>query len=307
MEFKLLNRDDYLLNIGGIQKLFSSSFKREISSEYLNWRYLENPLNEVRAFVAIDNNEIISNYSISPIILNIKGKSEKFGLSMTTMTHPAYRGRGLFKFLAEGLYKELIKDGYGGVIGFPNKNSHGVFINKLGWSDIYEIPTMKLNLNNYNIKQVTNNIRSLSFKENLSQKTDEISIYKDKDYLKWRFEKNPINHYEIYGEVKNEEVKGKIIFKRFNDEIDIVYMEYEDLNSLNSMLCGVLDIFKWKGIKGVNLWTNLFKEGHEVIEKIGFEENLPVTYFGGRIFKEDLKDIFHYRNWNIQMGDSDVY
>jgi hypothetical protein len=40
---------------------------------------------------------------------------------------------------------------------------------------------------------------------------------------------------------------------------------------------------------------------------MGFTNNEPITYFGVRDFKMQEEALSNYNNWDVQMGDSDVY
>lgn len=315
MEFKFIDKNEYLKRISEFQKLFRNCFNREIPEKFLKWRYIDNPMEDILVNTALENNNIIANYSVSPCKICINGNIEKAALSMTTMTHPNFRGRGLFPKLAKGLYERMEENSYKAVIGFPNNNSHLIFVNKLSWRDIYEIPTMKLNLlnisnlNNYKNFNIINDKKFLlDYSRLINNSDNKIKIYKDLDYLKWRFRDNPINRYNNYVIVQGQTVVSSIITKKFNNcEIDIV-----QINSLDD--CYTKEILEWVIEKGkndnfkyANMWCQLNDNAHEIAERIGFVNCEPISYFGVRDFKEKSTDLSVYNNWNIQMGDSDVY
>lgn len=55
------------------------------------------------------------------------------GLSGTTMTHPEYRGKGLFPVLARSTYARMKAANMAMVWGFPNAMSHRGFVRNLNW------------------------------------------------------------------------------------------------------------------------------------------------------------------------------
>lgn len=110
MEFKFIDKNEYLKRISEFQKLFRSCFNREIPEKFLKWRYIDNPMKNMLVNTALENNKIIANYSVSPCKICINGNIEKAALSMTTMTHPNFRGKGLFPKLAKGLYERMEED-----------------------------------------------------------------------------------------------------------------------------------------------------------------------------------------------------
>lgn len=316
MEFKFIDKIEYLERISEFQKLFMDSFNRKISKEFLKWRYVDNPMEDILAHVAIENGKMIANYSASPCKIYINGKIEKAALSMTTMTHPNFRGKGLFPKLANGLYELMENRGYKAIVGFPNNNSHLTFIKRLNWKDIYEIPTMKLDL--FKIKDFTscNNLKIvkddnflLDYSKLINNNNDKVKIHKDVEYLRWRFKENPVNKYDNYVLVENENVIASIISKKFNNcEVDIV-----EINSLENYYTE--EILKYiiqkeksnSKNKYINMWCQLNHSLHLIVEKIGFVNCEPISYFGVRNINENSINLSTYNNWHIQMGDSDVY
>lgn len=315
MEFKFIDKKEYVKRIPEFQKLFMDCFNKKISKKFLEWRYINNPIEDMLVNVALDNDKIIANYSVSPCKIWINGNIEKAALSMTTMTHPSFRGKGLFTKLANGLYERMEKSDYKAVIGFPNNNSHLTFVKKLNWKDIYEIPTMKLDLLRTNNLRIYNNFNIINDKDFLldyskliSNSNNKIKIYKDLEYLKWRFRDNPINKYDNYVLVEDQNVVSSVIVKKFNkDEFDIV-----EINSLNDIYTSeildfIIKIGKNNYMKYINMWCQLNNNNHEIAEKKGFVNCAPIIYFGVRPFKEKSINLSAYNNWLVQMADSDVY
>lgn len=314
MELKCIDKNEYLKRIEEFQKLFRDCFNREISKEFLIWRYINNPTNEIFVNVALKSNKIIANYSVSPCKLSINGNIEKVGLSMTTMTHPNFRGRGLFTKLASELYKKMLQSNYKAVIGFPNNNSHFNFVNKLKWKDIYEIPTMKLDLlkigdfSSYSNSNIIKDKNFLLDYSKLIYNNDKIKVYKDLEYLKWRFKDNPINKYDNYVLAPKKNVISSMVTKKFNNyEIDIVEMNSLGDPYTKEILKQIIKNGKNNNIKYINMWCQLNDSVHSIAEKIGFVNSEPISYFGVMDFKEQASALGIYNNWNIQMGDSDVY
>lgn len=312
MEFKLLTKNEYIKSLSLLEELFNNSFKRNIDRNILAWRYTKNPINELLVYVAIENNKIISNYSVSPCEVDIDGKIYKIALSMTTMTDPKYCGQGLFPKLANFVYDEMRKLGYIAIIGFPNNNSHRTFINKLGWKDIYEIPTLKLDLNLIKSLDTSNRLDIVSdneFNYNYSLvNSSKVKIYKDKSYLNWRFTNHPTNKYFNYAILKEDIVTTYVVIKKYLDNaIDIVDYSTIDSNQLYTVLSYLLIKLKNSGIKEVNTWAQPHNPSYYVFEKIGFTNEAPIVYFAGKSFTTEANILMDYKNWSITMGDSDVY
>lgn len=114
--------------------------------------YLNNPLGRVLAFGAFDGDKMVAHYACIPIQMMIAGTNTNGILSMAVVTHPDYRGRGLFRTLAAATYDLAKQKGYDFVVGVANANSFPGFMKyfpfqfigrlevKWGWGDII-IPT----------------------------------------------------------------------------------------------------------------------------------------------------------------------
>lgn len=312
MELKILNKEEYLASIPSMNELFMECFQKNINKNYLKWRYLDNPLNELIVAVAIENEKIIANYSVSPCIVINGSENQKTALSMTTMTHPCFAGKGIFTKLATIIYEEMAKKNYSAVWGFPNHNSHSTFINRLGWEDIYEIPVMKLDLSTRNIN-LTNSVHEIIEDNNfllnyssLYSENDVIRVKKDQEYFRWRYTNNPINKYKNYVIKSNEKVLAHIVIKNFEKEFDIIDINFYEKELVNILLNYVVNLALQSSIKVINTWAPRHNILHNIYEKYGFRNSAPITYFSYRNFKKDSLSE-NYNNWYIQMGDSDVY
>lgn len=310
MELKLLNAEEYEYYLESINKLFNLTFERDIHPEYLKWRYLQNPLEDLLVAVAIDNNEIVANYSASPCNIIFGEQTYKTALSMTTMTHPEYNGRGLFTKLADLLSSEMTKRGYSLIWGFPNDNSHGIFKSKLGWQDIYEVPTFKLDLSKAKtilIDKVYKFEFDNSFENiKICQSSGSIQVQKNQDFYKWRYTNNPISEYFNYNLKYSDEYKANIVYKYFEDSVDIVEIKGESDEFKLILLQKLIVELKAQGKKYINCWLNVNSNLHNLFEKVGFINTSPITYFGGKSLDGSL-EIEKYNLWDISMGDSDVY
>ena len=143
---------------GAIGALFADSFGRDLGADYWRWRYLDNPVGNPMIELAWDGDVLAAHYAVSPVLLKFKGADVLAGLSMTTMTSPAYRGRGLFPLMAERLYERMAAEGYDLVFGFPNRQSHRIFVRDLKWTDLSPVPMLKLAKGKYVRKRSVDNL-----------------------------------------------------------------------------------------------------------------------------------------------------
>lgn len=117
-----------------IVELFKLVFGKTMPLGYWRWRFGNgNPWGST-IVVAMDGETMAAHYAVSHCRLTSTGTDTiPAAQSMTTMTHPEYRGRGLFVECAKRCFEMAKKAGIKIIWSFPNANSAPGFYNKLGW------------------------------------------------------------------------------------------------------------------------------------------------------------------------------
>jgi predicted N-acetyltransferase YhbS len=112
--------------------------------KYYDWQYRRNPAGEANIMLAVDKmaGNLAGIYAVIPIDLMVNGERVRAALSLNTLTDIDYRGQGIFTGLAREVYKRCFELGWNVVIGYPNQNSHVLFLRALGFSDVGEIPLL---------------------------------------------------------------------------------------------------------------------------------------------------------------------
>lgn len=313
MEF--LDNKSYRQTIPDLASLFQRSFKKEIPEPFLEWRYLQNPCGDILACEEYDESRLIANYSASPCVIARAGQTYKTALSMTTMTDPDYGGRGLFTKPAAQLYEEKTRRDYAMIWGFPNSLSHRGFISRLQWVDIYEIPTMVLDCANAglryeeSVKLEFDNSFDLDYPD-LTAGSELVSVKKDRNYLKWRYDANPMNEYQVLVIKRENQASSYCVIKNYmNDNLDLIDFQAKDGEEGDQLLSVLLKYADEQKIKKINAWAPRHHFIHPLLEKRRFSIREPITYLGARVLNETTPslDIGNFSGWYLQMGDSDVY
>lgn len=287
--------------------LFEQCFTAEVSQLIVKQRFLDNPYDDILMCIAEDNGTIIANYSAVPVRLQIEGVEHKAALSLNTMTHPDYEGQGLFTRLASSLCDYMESEGYSMVYSFPNHLTNGILYSKLGWKDIYEIPTLELTLSDNNIHYFNQKLHpKTNYWSSISTNTpSRISVKKDDVYLKWRYQDNPYNDYEIsrFGHY------CWAVHHVYEDELNLTEFHHDGSKEMiYSMISYYIHLANNLKLKKVTTWCGINTIAHSAFERIGFVNKTPIRYFSGKVLDYDgLVDLYDYRNWNIQMGDDNVY
>jgi hypothetical protein len=297
-----------------LERLFLASFGKPIQQGYLDWRYINNDKEHLLFSIDIFNQEPVASYSVFPVDIICDGYISETAMSMTTMTHPDWRGKGLFQKLATELYAHAVEKQIAAVWGFPNANSHSTFNSKLLWSDIYEIPTLTLELQRIKASQLLPTVKVHRDDNFLLQypalpKDGLIRVNRSRNYLIWRYANNPVSRYSNYIICREGVVTSYLVTKAYGDAVDLVDLQAANPEEARALLLHVTMESISNGFVKLNCWAPPHHFVHAVLERIGFTNNAPVTYFGGRtlIPSRVPAEWLDYRKWYIQMGDSDVY
>lgn len=292
-----------------ILPLFEASFGKPMSKAYWNWRYRDNPVDAPMIELAWNGDQLAAHYAVSPLPMVIGGTKCKAALSMTTMTHPDYRGLGLFPLLAERLYERLARQGYKLVFGFPNQQSHRTFTQRLGWQDLAPVPQMSVALSD--LRPSKSEGRSFAVVDrysdwlgNVAASPSNASLARDIDYYNWRMIDAPENTYRV-GIGGGEGALGFIAFKKYEDAFDLVDFAATP-DTLGPLVGSVAAVAREEGVARLNTWLPVFDPLFPSLERMGFAPGGPVTYMGGRVLQTG-RDIMDSRQWSVRMVMSDVY
>lgn len=174
--------EQYIVLQNDVYKERHILFKRESFYKY----YIENPAGRVLSFGAFDNGRMIANYTCIPKKMLIDGRVVNGLLSMATVTHPDYRGRGLFKTLAKMTYEKAKEDGYEFVVGVANANSFPGFMKYFPFTFVDKLQV------------------KVGYGSNVQRKSDiKFSGYYDEELMKWRASWRP------FYSISNSSVEGK--------------------------------------------------------------------------------------------------
>ena len=300
-----------------ILELFELVFKQKLSIENWKWRFRDNPAGKHFIKLMWDNDLLVGHYAVSPTIMQVDGQDVLTALSLTTMTHPDYTGKRIFKTLSKSLYDELEQNhACKAIWGFPNNNSHYGFVKHLGWSNLALMHTLGLNAKKIKPKGLKFQAQEIQHFDEAHSKfiNDKInaSVYvkRDETYLNWRFIDKPNTNYYCY-EFNSEFDKAILIFKFYpigNDiyDLNIVDSYMDNHENIQDYIAYIIDKTT-KKVNRISLWKNLFDKNHLTLEKIGFTPVLPQTYITSRIQQSMPKSFLNFKNWHVSMSDSDVF
>ncbi|HRH65834.1 MAG TPA: GNAT family N-acetyltransferase [Bacteroidia bacterium] len=331
---------------------------REIADAgYLNWEYLQNPDGKALVCVAEDEKTVVSQYLVLPRWYRINGSPVKGSLSVNTLTHPDYRGKGLFPKLAEMTYENAVISGIAFTAGFPNPISSPVFAGKLkfttaGYMPFYAKPLRPFQvLKKYILrKEVQRGAEpALQFADDRSgaNTSFHISVFnpetdafiyqdflerflshkincalRDLNFIKWRYVDIPLRRYHLFKIVVDQRMEALVIIRSaelfglktilvmellFSHEENSAQAANHLLqwvsgqasgNAMDLVVIARQDSSGWK--------LPLLRQGFFPVPKRFLPQPLEFIL---RAHNEQLEQeyFFDFRNWYLNLGDSDVF
>lgn len=296
--------------------LFEASFGRSMSPEFWTWRYRDHPCGGPLVMLAWDGDRLVAHYGASHAPLRIDGATVRAALSMTTMTHPDYRGRGLLERTGGALYETLVAAGHAAVWGFPNAMINAARQTKLGWVPVADVATLTLNLSTRArdravAQEVVETDRTDARFAALAARLEEpgtIRAARDAEILAWRVDRNPVNRYTRLVLPDGDALRGYAICKPYGpDAVDLVELAAGDRAAAEALIAAVADRAIAEGRRQVNAWCLNRDPVRLALERSGFAATAPVTYLGVRAFGPVSRDLTDPRPWRLAMLDSDLY
>jgi len=248
--------------------LMQNCFGMDVDVDYFKWKYCDNPVGEIIAWVARnEQNEIVGFEGSIPEKYYINNEPEILYQSVDSMTHSGYRKKGIFKKLSFACYDEMKQNNNFFILGFGGVDSTLPLI-KFGWKTIFDIyyyfriPVQaRLKISGYSktpgwdIRRVENLNEIIPVNE-FNYKNYPIRKSFDETILKWKLS-NPRYQFEITGIYKDSVLLGYFIYYLLNNKImlyDAAFCEnnYRAEKALFSWLDSLMLKNKYQGILSIS-------------------------------------------------------
>jgi GNAT superfamily N-acetyltransferase len=119
--------------------LFRAVYGDDAPRKTSSWRYLDRPLRRALISVAEADGHIVGTQPSYEVLVQTRGGPISGAMFLDVMTHPAYRGRGIFKGVVEHLRRECHERGMAILLTTPNADAARGFAKLAAWHCLGEL------------------------------------------------------------------------------------------------------------------------------------------------------------------------
>lgn len=280
--------------------LFNSQYARKKGKNYFLWQYFDSYY-PTALFCAFENGKLIGMFGLQKRLLN---NGAKAGQAIDMLVSPEFRGKGIFKQLADHAI-QCFQD-IDLLCVFPNLNGKNAVERSLGWKTAGKIDSMCAKPQSI-IDVSEEGPEPWGFERDQS-------LYRfayDNDIRKWRFGKHPDYTYHYISKNKERHAVTKI-FTDPHDGIrfgDIVEFECDLGNKslLTDLFAKTYHYLKNQDVEGITTWALPHTELYGVVKKLGFSELIRERYFCIKILNPQYKYLADFSCWHLVQADSEIY
>ena len=185
-----------------IVRLLRTSLSDNHTKEFFTWKHYNNPFGKSYGLLACDGNRIVGVRMFMRWVFTKGDEQLRAIRPVDTITHPDYRGRGIFKKLTlKGL--EDCKDEYDLIFNTPNENSLPGYL-KMGWHrynrnlDYFLGFSLKKSGLEGDIVDITD-LPVQNYVENKGC----WNTRKSREFLEWRYKSNDYKAFSYSVDIKN--------------------------------------------------------------------------------------------------------
>lgn len=288
-----------------------------LSAEIWNFKHVDNPFGKSIVLLAQENGKITGVRAFMRWKWKTGDKVYSAFRAVDTATHPDFQGKGIFKKLTLKAVDMGIEAKDDFVFNTPNEKSRPGYL-KMGWE---KVGNLKVGLQPawnsfYNLTNKDLDYHIQSFASTLQ--LDELCSHwnkfletrkknftpKSRDFLKWRYENNPLQKYEVHYS-PDLYIAGYVKKRKNIKELRVsecIFREHEDHSrQIKSILK------KWSskfGVQVISYSPELFTSS-----KLSFHGNFgPVlTVKNLNLESTDLLAKKNIENWNYSLGDLELF
>lgn len=290
------------------------------SEPSMEWQYYLNPVGTAKSWVAKHQGKVVANYTAIPHTLRVEGALRPSWRVQDVITHPEYRGAGLYGRLSDEANRFLQNSAFDLNFTFPNENSHGGFI-KRNWVASQRIPLWidsalhKPSVSSLNAEPIEEFGEEDAAIWRDYAESIRYGVERSAAYLNWRYFQKPLGTYSAF-RFSSKGSRAVGIFKIFDKGKGEKYAHLCDLfwepgfKELGEGVKFFRAFAQEHGATQSSLWSPPESPLATQLAELGFTLNTHLTRWlvlNTNSTTLDSASVSRFSHWHLTMGDSDVY
>lgn len=290
------------------------------SQAFMDWQYYQNPSGNARSWMAFDGEAVVANYTAVPHRMWVNERFTTGWRAQDVITHPDYRGLGLYAKLSDAAVKGLHVSAFPLNFTFPNENSHAGFI-KRNWHNPNRIPLWS----RQGVPDLGESVLQAQPLTRFGEREEAIwreacaavsfAVDRSAAYLNWRYIDNPRGGYSpfLLSDGKAEALVILKIYKREGGGCSSHLMDYiapPAFTAHTEVLRFWAAFARQHGADLMSLWSARGSLLTPLLTDAGFEFATGLTRWHVlNVNTSDpmLNEVADFTRWHFSMGDTDVF
>lgn len=315
MEYKLVALSKKYL--GSFENLIKTSFPLQSSDVHklVEWKFLTLRANrKAVSYVAVSpKGQVVSQYSNIPITISHEKNRYKGMVCADMATLPDHRGQGLISKLSKKVYEEVSKKTD---VSIGSSNALGVQVDRNSSGYGYRIVGEFTQYIKFIFRAKNSPVRLVAMsdfdQDFIPLNGNQFQIYKDYEYLHWRYVMKPENKYQLFSLEISKAFIGYAVFVVQKRRLYVYeILTNENVSEVREQILTALENYAYTlgcylvvyRVLDCAYWKSLFSV-------VGYIKRSPKQvkyYFTVKIHNQDLqkKHIFEKDSWII--GNGDIY
>jgi hypothetical protein len=277
-------RDDDEIKVLELWKL---TFNQEINQALWRWKYFDNPYPQALLLCESENDEILALYGGIPFKGSRNGKAVVMVQLMDIMSHPDFRGKGLFARTGKIFFEIFCGKNSAEILyGFPGKFHFELGKRILGYTPLESRVTYLKGETGVLASKKRRSFLSIKKIENPGSQFDRLwekcrvdypyAVVRQSEFLRWRFCRHPEKKYEIFclKGMFSKEIEGYAVLHLKEDAAILVDMLFpKSEKNIAVFFSKIAHMLRSRGLLQIETWL---PGGHflkTVAMAAGFEEH----------------------------------
>jgi hypothetical protein len=306
-----------------VLKLWELVFHQKMDPALWRWKYFDHPYSQALLLCESDKKEVLALYGGIPFKAYREGQSVVIVQLMDIMSHPNFRGKGLFARTGQAFFEIFCNKKTAEILyGFPGKFHFDLGKRILGYAPLQSRVAYLRGITDVLASRNRGSLLKIRRIEEPGEEFDRLwkkcsnyypyAVVRQSEFLQWRFCRHPERRYEIFclkGFFSNE-IKGYGVFY-FKEGaailVDMLFPKSEKI--LGVFFSKIGQMLKLRNVSQVQTWL----PGSHFLKKAaitaGFEEhNEPLGIISTiKSFDHSPDTEWIDKNFYYTMADADLY